>query len=125
MPPFFKKVYIHCSQFICCHISFSSSIISQNKKPQADININLGRTFMSVLPPNFRFLCTLSIRDFSDIASYVNGGTPLKPTKIYLFGSQLRGCFHISSMKIRTNHLLSVKSLISTIPRQSLFVLNL
>lgn len=37
---------------------------------------------MSVLPPNFRFLCTLSIRDFSDIASYVNGGTPLKPTKI-------------------------------------------
>ena len=65
---------------------------------------------MSVLPPNFRFLCALPIQDFSDTASCVNGGTPLKPTK---------------TMKIHTNHLLSVKSLTPTIPRQSIFCFEL
>lgn len=43
----------------------------------------------------------------------------MKPTWTHPFGSLLRGCFGIHSMKIRTNHLLSVNSRISTIPRQS------
>ena len=76
--------------------------ISSKQKVLRWYNINLGRTLMSVLPPNFRFLCTLQIRDFSDIASCVNEEIPLTPTKI-----------------------LCVKSLTSTIPRQSIFCFEL
>ena len=97
-----------------------------DKKSPKPIYYQLRANFTSVLPPNFRFLCTLSVRDCSDTVSCDNGGTPLKPTQTSVrpFGSRLRGCFCTGSMKIRTNHLLSVKSPTRTTPRQSLFHFN-